>query len=140
MTGSPIVAHQSHKLSQVLRLFTEYPLHHLPVVDDDGKLIGIVSSNDLPKAFLNLADRDTKITLDTNSLDSAVHVGNIMTSEPVTISSNDSIENAARIFADNRFNALPVVDNGVLVGIVTVKDVIGFIGGRHSGVAYSFVI
>jgi CBS domain-containing protein len=47
-----------------------------------------------------------------------------MTLNPVTISSTDPISKAAEIFATRKFMALPVVDNGVLVGIVSLKDVV----------------
>ena len=51
MTTGPVVANQFTTFSQVLRLFNEFPVHHLPVVDDNNKLIGIVSSNDFIKVF-----------------------------------------------------------------------------------------
>ena len=43
MTLKPVVATQFHNFSQVLRLFTEFPVHHIPIVYGNNKLIGIIS-------------------------------------------------------------------------------------------------
>ena len=126
MTLKPVVATQFHNFSQVLRLFTEFPVHHLPIVDGNNKLIGIISSNDLPKVFLNLSKRDEKVALDLDVIDAAINLADIMTPNPVTISSSDTIETAAKIFGDAKFLALPVVDNGELVGILSIKDVMSY--------------
>ncbi|HLP21636.1 MAG TPA: CBS domain-containing protein [Chitinophagales bacterium] len=128
MTVSPVVANQFHNFSQVLRLFTEFPIHHLPIVGGvDNKLIGIISSNDLPKVFLNLCNRQDKITMDLDAIDKAINLTDIMTSNPITVSSTEPISAAVKIFADKKFMALPVVDNGLLVGILSAKDVLGYI-------------
>ncbi len=127
MTLNPVVANQFHNVSQVLRLFTEFPVHHLPIVDANNKLIGIVSSNDLAKVFMDLCNRPEKVNMDFESIDKAVNIKDIMSANPVTISSTDPISAAAKIFAAKKFMALPVVDNGELVGILSVKDVVAYI-------------
>lgn len=126
MTVKPVVATQFHNFSQVLRLFTEFPVHHLPIVDGSNKLIGIISSNDLPKVFLDLSKRTEKVALDLDVIDASINLKDIMTPNPVTISSSETIGAAAKIFAGAKFLALPVVDNGELVGILSIKDVMGY--------------
>ena len=74
MTLNPVVANQFHNFSQVLRLFTEFPVHHLPIVDGNNKLIGIVSSNDLPKVFHELCDRKEKVAMDFDAIDKAINL------------------------------------------------------------------
>lgn len=127
MTLNPVVANQFHNFSQVLRLFTEFPVHHLPIVGANNHLIGIISSNDLTKVFLSLCCRSEKIMMDFDAIDKAINLNDFMTLNPITVSSSDTIGAAAKIFAAKKFMALPVVDNGVLVGIVSVKDVIAYI-------------
>ena len=127
MTITPVVANVSTEFSKVIRLFTEFPVHHLPIVDEDNRLIGIVSSNDLPKVFLDLCNRTEKVTMDFAAIDKAISLSDIMTSNPITITSSETIGNAAKIFAAKKFLALPVVDNGVLIGILSVKDVLAYI-------------
>ncbi len=127
MTLNPVVANQFHNFSQVLRLFSEFPVHHLPIVDGNNHLIGIVSSNDLPKVFRELCDRKEKVTMDFDAIDKVLNIKDIMTANPISVSSIDTIGTAVKIFAEKKFMALPVVDNGVMVGILSVKDVIGYI-------------
>ena len=129
MTTGPVVANQFHNLSQVLRLFTEFPVHHLPVVDGNNKIIGIISSNDIPKLFVQLAGRSEKIKLDLDEIDKAVNLKDIMTSNPTTVSPDTLITEAATILNDKKFMSLPVVENGALVGIVTLKDIVAHLVG-----------
>jgi CBS domain-containing protein len=127
MTGSPVVGNKSNKFSQILRLFTEFPVHHLPIVDDHNKLIGIVSTNDLPRIFLSLSNRPNPLVMTPDALDREVSVTDLMTPNPVTIASTAPISAATAIFAEHRFAALPVVDDGTLVGILSSKDVMTYI-------------
>lgn len=127
MSSSPVVGNLSSTFSQILRLFTEFPVHHLPIVDKDNKLIGIVSSNDLPKVFLQLCSREDKVTMDLASLDKAILIKEIMTPNPITISSSTTMGEASKIFKEKKFLALPVVDNGTLLGILSVKDLMGYL-------------
>lgn len=127
MTVSPVVANSFHNFSQVLRLFTEFPVHHLPIVDGSNKLIGIISSNDLPKVFLQLCNKPEKISMDLETIDKAINLRDIMTANPITVSSNASIASVAKIFGEKKFMALPVVDGDTLVGIVSIKDVMEYI-------------
>ncbi len=129
MTASPVVGTQSSKFSQILRLFNEFPVHHLPIVDDNKKLIGILSSNDLPRLFQTLCNDNVQMSVET--LDNAVSIKNLMTPNPFTITSGTSIIDAAKIFAEKKFLALPVVDNGELIGIVSLKDVVKYIAERN---------
>ena len=127
MSINPVVANQFHNFSQVLRLFTEFPVHHLPIVDGRNNLLGIVSSNDLPKVFLELCNRSNKVTMDFDAIDKAINIADIMTKTPVSVSSNETIGNALKLFVDKKIMALPVVDNGELVGILSAKDVMAYI-------------
>ena len=120
MSRTVVVANQFHNFSEVLELFSKHGMHHLPVVDGQDKIIGIISSNDLMKLFSDPRYRDLKFNSD--EIDKVLNLPSIMTSNPVVVSSKDTIQHAAKILADNKFQALPVVDDGKLVGIVTVKD------------------
>ena len=122
MTKSVIVANQFHNLSEVLELFSKHGMHHLPIVDGSNHLTGIISSNDLMKLFTNPKYKD--LCLNTDAIDKTVNIPDIMTPNPVTISPKDTIKEAAKIFAEKKFLALPVVENGEIVGILSVKDII----------------
>ncbi len=127
MTTTPVVANESTPFSQVLRLFNEFPVHHLPVVDASNKLIGIISTNDFIKVFKLAFDFKEAINITPAAIDQKIRVADLMTPNPVTINSATTIADALKIFADKKFLALPVVDNGQLLGILSAKDIIGYL-------------
>ena len=85
-------------------------------------LVGILSINDL-LGFISKNLLDGK-PVDTASLDAQFDVQQIMTKHPITISPDDTLEKAFSILAEGKFQALPVIKNGVLVGIITNKDLV----------------
>ena len=115
MTTDPITVSAHHNLHSVRQIFMTNKIHHLPVVDDADKLIGLLTTYDLWKNEIAPADY-------TN-----VSVADVMSTRIAKISSNDKIGTAAEIFLDNRFHALPVVDkDDMLLGIVTSHDVLKY--------------
>lgn len=87
-------------------------IRHVPVEDADGRLVGLVSHRALLKLLANGAATP----------DSQVTVKNIMTSNPLTVSSTTSALEAIDIMRKNRVGCLPVLEEGRLVGIVTSYD------------------
>jgi CBS domain-containing protein len=122
MTKSVVVANKFHNFSSVIELFSKYDMHHLPIVDADGKIIGIVSSNDLMKIFTD--PKYKNITLNSDDADKLINIPDIMTPNVITVSPSDTLRHAARLFTDNRILAMPVLDNGQLVGIISVRDLV----------------
>lgn len=125
MTKSVVVANTSHTFSQVIELFTNFPIRHLPVVDDSNKLIGIISSNDIFKLF-----EDPKFkgkVIDMVQLNKDIRLTDLMTTNPVTVSPDEDVFDVAEIFRKRKFQALPIVNSeGDLVGIVSVKDMLDY--------------
>jgi acetoin utilization protein AcuB len=120
MSRTVVVANQFHNFSEVLELFSKHGMHHLPVVDGQEKIIGIISSNDLMKLFFNPKYREMKFNSD--EIDKALNIPEIMTPNPIFVTSTETIKKAAKLFYDNKIQCLPVVDSGKLVGILTIKD------------------
>ena len=112
MTKKVIVADLKTKFSNVLTLFLDYHIYHLPVVFDD-KLLGIISMTDALKFYRSGADvKDFDIS-------------EVMTHEPKTLHMNDTLAKATEILAEANFRTLPVVDdNGKIVGILSNKDLV----------------
>ena len=112
MTKNLLTVAPGNNLSDVRRLFMNNSIHHLPVVEGN-KLIGILTTYDLWKN--EIAPDDYGKTL----------VSDVMTTSVAKIGPKDKIGTAAEIFLDNRFHALPVVDDsGLLLGIVTSFDIL----------------
>lgn len=87
-------------------------IRHVPVEDNEGRLVGLVSH----RALLKL------LTKGGTAPEAAVSVREIMTPEPLTVSSTTPTLEALELMQRNRVGCLPVVDDGRLVGIVTSYD------------------
>ena len=125
MSTTVVVANQFHNFTDVLELFSKHGMHHLPIVDGKNHLIGIISSNDFLKVFSDAKYNGVKINPD--DLDKAVNIPDLMTKGVVTISSTHTIEQAAKLFAEHKFQAMPVIDNDEIVGIISSKDIMRLI-------------
>ena len=97
-------------------------LRHMPVVDADGKLVGLLSHPDLMHAASSfLSDREQ----DRNALIGQVSVGMIMQREVLTVQPEDPLVEAGKLMWESKIGSLPVVDaEGHLVGIITEADFI----------------
>ncbi len=112
MSTNLITVSPSTKLNEVRQIFMENNIHHIPVVRYK-KLVGIITTYDLWKN--EIAPDDYKKT----------PVSEVMHSKVAKLNAEDKIGTAAEIFLDNRFHALPVVQEDMtLIGIVTSFDVL----------------
>ncbi|MHC1710941.1 MAG: CBS and ACT domain-containing protein [Solidesulfovibrio sp.] len=104
------------------RIMREKKIRRLPVVDKDGRLIGIVSERDLKAASPSSAT--TLDMYEMTYLLSELKIKGIMTKSPTSIRTSDTVERAALIMRDRKFGSLPVVDEtGKVVGIITDTDI-----------------
>lgn len=107
-------------LPQATRLAAERRIRHLPVVED-GELVGIVSDRDLKQAMASPATSLEAHEL--NYLLNRLTVAEIMTRTVITIGSMFPVEEAARLMVQEKISALPVTEDGRLIGIVTETDI-----------------
>jgi CBS domain-containing protein len=124
----------------VLRVMREHELSGVPVVSDDGTVVGIITEDDL---VLRDEEEDLHLPFHIELMGGVVYLGrmkhyderlkralalsaeNLMTADPITVGPEDSVEDAARVIAERRHNRLPVVDGaGKLVGVLTRLDVL----------------
>jgi len=104
------------------RMMRDRKIRRLPVVDKDGKLIGIVSERDLKAA--SPSDATSLDMYELTYLLSEMKVKNIMTTSPRFLRPTDTVERAALIMRDLKIGSLPVVDAaGKVVGIITDTDI-----------------
>lgn len=114
MTLSP-----DDKIDRAVYLFHYEKIHHLPVVADDGKLIGMLSQHDLRKISEIPTHRIHESKDGKQLVVSNRKVRTLMRRQPFTIGPDESLESAANIMACEQIGSLPVVDNDRLVGIIT---------------------
>lgn len=126
MSPEVIVANPDTEFSKIKRLFLEYTLHHLPIVEKDtDKIIGIVSTHDVMKFFsIHLQKLES---VDTEYLDNNFTVEDLMTKNPLTVQPTTTIREVAEIFSYKHFHALPVLEDGVIQGIVTTRDLVEYL-------------
>lgn len=102
-------------------LIKKKKIDHLPVISKNGELVGILSDRDLKQYWASPATSLSKNEL--NYLIQQVIVEMIMIKAVITISPETTVERAALIMQENDINALPVLENNQLVGIITSSDV-----------------
>lgn len=104
------------------RIMREKKIRRLPVVDKDGRLVGIVSERDLKAASPSSAT--TLDMYEMTYLLSELKIKGIMTKNPLSIRRSDTVERAALIMRDRKIGSLPVVDEaGKVAGIITDTDI-----------------
>lgn len=122
MTAKLHTVNPEDSLMAVKELFDNYPIHHVPVVSYKH-IEGIVSKTDFLHFLRGFKSNDMDKFIDETRLRSW-KAGEIMTKGLAKVESTDPIRTALEVFLVNRFHAIPVVDNGDLVGIVTTFDII----------------
>jgi acetoin utilization protein AcuB len=122
MTGGLIKVRPETPVQQARDLMAKEKIRHLPVTGPGGALAGIVTDRDIR---LNLPSRATSLSAqEINHLLSRLTVGEIMTRSLITIGPDSPAREGARLMLDHKIGALPVLDDGRLVGIVTETDIV----------------
>ncbi len=124
MTPNPVTVTPRNAIRTAINLMREGGFRRLPVVDR-GRLVGIITDRDLRRAA-NSPYVVREKWYDNFVLDH-IEVGTCMTSDPVTVSPDDTVSQAARLIRDRKVGGLPVVADGQLVGIVTETDLLDFL-------------
>jgi acetoin utilization protein AcuB len=135
MSTEPVTITASASITEALRTLRQHHVRRLPVLDENGALVGIVSEKDLLYASPSPA---TSLSIyEMHDMLSRLQVTELMTADPVTVSPDTLLEEAALIMADSKFGGLPVVKDGELVGIITETDIfivfLELLGARQKG-------
>lgn len=115
-------------LDKAAEAFKLYPFHHLPVVDDDMILVGMLSSTDIEREShgRSLFRHHMKVQHD-EALFRSLMVREVMVDAVFTLSPKHTIADAYDAFKKGRFRAIPIVDDGILVGLITPLDLVRFL-------------
>jgi acetoin utilization protein AcuB len=122
MTSDVISVSPKTTLPQAHELMTSHHIRRLPVIRNDGRLVGIVTLGDIRGAEPSQA---TSLSVwEVNYLLAKLQVDRIMTSNPVTIAATATVGEAARAMLDHKVSGLPVTDElGGVIGIITESDI-----------------
>ncbi len=140
MTKHPITCRESDNIYYVGELMEREAVHHLPVLDERERLVGVISEKDIITAVPDLSSHPSLSKM--AYLISKLQVKDVMNSEVATIGIDATIESAAKEMFDNEISSLPVVDeDGLLKGLLTKSDIFSLLlelfGARHYGVRVS---
>lgn len=117
MTRDVVTVGPEESAARAWGLCRERNIRHLPVVEGE-RLVGIVSDRDLRDLSPPRATTDEENTL------GWVQIRDMMSTRVITSHPLDTIEHAAKVIYENRFNCLPVVADEELVGIITSSDLV----------------
>ena len=139
MQVDPVTVREDTPLEDLLRLMKERELDGVPVVNEGGRCVGIVTESDLI-----IADEQGDLHLphyielfggiiyleslrhfeERLQKAAAANAGQLMTEDPVTVEADADLQSAARVLARSKHDNLPVVEHGRLVGLLTRVDVL----------------
>lgn len=137
MTEDPITVTGGTEILSAARILLDNRINGVPVVDDAGMLVGILCQSDIiaqqkklpiPSLFSFLDGYISLSSVKTLEKEvrkiAATAVKDAMTPKPVTVSPDSTIETVAALMVDQNFHTLPVVEDGLLVGVVGKEDVL----------------
>lgn len=121
-----------HTVKDAIELIRAHRIRHLPIIENDNKLIGIVTDRDL-KEILPYDEKEQSAAKSIYEMP----LSQCMTKEPITGHPMDFVEESALVFYHNKIGCLPIVSNHQLVGIITQTDLlynyIELTGAHHPG-------
>lgn len=137
MTSGALTLNPENDVATAAKLLLEKHLNGVPVVDKDGKLVGVICQSDLVAqqksvslpslftildGFISFSSQD-ELEKEVNKI-AATKVEHAMTADPVTIKPETDIEEIADLMVERKLYTLPVVEDGRLVGVVGKEDVL----------------
>lgn len=137
MTTKVITVHKNATITEIAQVLVDHAISGVPVVDDDGALIGIVSEGDLLRKetspripdFINLLggvvyyhgvgqyNEDLKKAM-------AAQASSIMTEAVITVSETTDVNEIAKLILQHNIKRIPVMADGKLTGIISRRDII----------------
>ncbi len=142
MSRNPITTYPAATVPDAIQVMRGSKVRQLPVLNDKGKMVGIVSLEDLLRVSPSPA---TSLSVhELNYLLEKLTVEQVMTRDVITVSEDAALEEAGRMMADAKVSGLPVMRDGELVGIITESHLFNVLlelfGARRKGVRVTVTI
>ena len=125
MTTDLVTIGKKVTVEEIKQKFKIYKFHHLLVTGKENQLAGIISKGDFYRFIYNLSTQTTGKTWSKKKMQS-VRAKDLMTRTPYVLDPEDTIRLAADMLLSNKFHAIPVVEAGEVVGIVTTFDLLAY--------------
>jgi CBS domain-containing protein len=125
MTPDVVTISPKASIQALQDLMNDKFIRHVPVVDDEGTILGLVSDRDLLRQTMGV-DLTLPVSARREALD-AVRVADIMTQDVETVDVDAPVAQAAALMLENKFGCVPVLEEGLLAGILTEADFVRFV-------------
>lgn len=137
------VAHEQDTIADVLQLLVDKKISGVPIINDARNIVGFISDGDIMKFIAKqdprIIDLTSFITVwyDTESFDQKledllkINVMELATLKAVTVTTDEGIDDVARILGKKKIKKVPVEENGVLVGVISRSTIIRYIVNKH---------
>ncbi|MGZ4863526.1 MAG: CBS domain-containing protein [Halobacteriota archaeon] len=114
MEEDVITLREGDSIDDVIKMMLKGNVSGFPIVNDENKVIGIVSERDIISLVANIV--------------TGKRVADFMSHDVVSIRPDTKVEDAARVMILNDYRRLPIVREGVMVGVVTISDIVNYLG------------
>lgn len=131
MTSEVFTVPPEADVLQAQDLMYDKNIRHVPVVDDEGALAGLISDRDLIRRTAT-AGVDLPLTTQRDVLRS-LKARDVMTADVETVDVDDDLSVAAQLMLENKYGCLPVLEEGLLAGILTEADFVRFVADGGTG-------
>lgn len=136
MTKNPVTISSDTPVSEARDLMKKEHIHRLPVIDENDHLMGIITEKDI--LYASPSPATSLDVYEMHNLMARLEVHSVMTKDVITAGADTALEDAARIMADNNIGGLPIVENNLLIGIITESDLfrvfVELFGAREKGI------
>jgi CBS domain-containing protein len=114
MEEDVITLHEGDSINEVIQMMLKGNVSGFPIVNDENKVIGIVSERDFISLVANII--------------TGKKVADFMSHDVVSVRPDTRVEDAARVMILNDFRRLPIVREGIMIGVVTTSDIVNYLG------------
>jgi CBS domain-containing protein len=130
MTTGVVTVTPKASVKEATELLDAHHITALPVVDEHGRLVGVLSEADVLREGLLPDPTKREIRTHVFGRTEPLRVKDVMTKLPVSVTADSDLADAARVLVDTQVKSLPVVEHERLVGIVSRSDVITMLARR----------
>lgn len=134
MTRKVFTIRADKKLIVVKDIMDWAHIRHVPVIDEYGKLVGVISHRDLLSASLAMIDK-ANTEFDRKNWLAHIQVKDVMQNSVLTVQPSAPISQVARLMRTRKIGCIPVVEAGKLVGIITEHDLLQIVEAMSSNPA-----
>jgi CBS domain-containing protein len=124
MTSPAVAVGSDTTLKHAIQLLDEHRITAMPVVDEDGHLVGVVSEADVIRDVVPVDRRVHEQLVEITGPSAQLVVADVMTNLAVSVSPDDDVARAVGLLVDTQVKSLPVVGFGRVVGVISRSDVI----------------